>query len=480
MVFLTWSDFIMNRKFFRRDVGEDGYSLVELTAATAGILALTTGGFTVYNNISSENQIKALDTAASNGYSEALNVMTGFEHEGDDVDTVIQAKLNSLNNATDEYHLSYTLEGGIQENLCVTAIANGSWEVDDYVAESGSCADITPEENIEPEEENGESLSWIRQGHGMSHNHIVEQSDLGFLMLSRTSIEFTPNIKNVKYGWTNGINWNDKTDDRLDAKWWQDTAISDEGRIVAVSSGNGNQWVSDPSHIFYTDSDNPLELHSSDSHISDYINSVTYGHDRFVASSRGNSIHTSYNGESWIEVDPPLSDRMRCTSSSDMTNVVATNNGFIRIDCNGNMVHSNDGLEWEEHGSIPEEDFKLGAAHHDNGKLIALNNNASNVAVSEDNGHNWEIHDIPVEDADWNAIEYGNGHYVAVGENSSLGTGEYGGFIISSKNGEDWSLEEFEGSTDIWYDIAFNEDNGQFAVTSVGNNAVALGKVIEE
>lgn len=57
----------MKRKFFRREIGEDGYSLVEFTAATAGVLALTAGvGYSVYSNIVEKNIEQEFQKVARN------------------------------------------------------------------------------------------------------------------------------------------------------------------------------------------------------------------------------------------------------------------------------------------------------------------------------------------------------------------------------------------------------------------------------
>lgn len=157
MVFLTWSDFIMSRKFFRREVGEDGYSLVELTAATAGVLALTAGGgYLVYSNIVENNEQQVLQTAASNGYSEALNVMTGFEYDGDDTISVIDEKLNTLSEEQDYRLVS---DGIDASSLCVIATTedwvDGDTDPQNYAA-SGACGD--PEEVSQIVDENTEDV----------------------------------------------------------------------------------------------------------------------------------------------------------------------------------------------------------------------------------------------------------------------------------------------------------------------------------
>lgn len=130
----------------RRPIGkeDDGYSLVELTAATAGVLALTAGAsYFVYNNVVEDNQQKALETAAATGYSKALDAMTSFAYDTDEeTDEAITARLANM--STNDYTLDYA--GDDADSLCVFATP-GDWVVGEgdpsYYAASGSCSNAS-------------------------------------------------------------------------------------------------------------------------------------------------------------------------------------------------------------------------------------------------------------------------------------------------------------------------------------------------
>lgn len=132
---------------------QDGYTLLEVVATTSGVLALTAGaGFMIHNTVQESQYEKMLESAASVGYTEALDLMTGFQYDApEDVADAITAELASL--STEDYTLDY--KGSDANSLCVFATPKdwviGEDDLEHYAA-SGACGE--PEEVVETIVEN--------------------------------------------------------------------------------------------------------------------------------------------------------------------------------------------------------------------------------------------------------------------------------------------------------------------------------------
>lgn len=132
---------------------EQGLSLLEVVTTTAGVVVLAASvGYFTYQHTTEKSYQEGLHAASAVAYTEALDIMTGFEHiDAEEIDEAITAQLTSM--STDEYTLGY--EGTDASSLCVFA-TSPEWDTDDYIAANGACGD--EEELVRIVDENVEDV----------------------------------------------------------------------------------------------------------------------------------------------------------------------------------------------------------------------------------------------------------------------------------------------------------------------------------
>lgn len=222
---------------------------------------------------------------------------------------------------------------------------------------------------------------------------------------------------------TNGENWSTVKTEGM--KGWYDIAYGN-GKFVVVGSSSGSYATSS------TDGENWSNIINFNDNIG--LMKIVFGNGKFVVISKSSYVDrspiiSSADGINWNtysfniggDYDTPL-------------DIVYANGIFLIIGSSGNrgfIITSTDGFSW----STPTYniDSSLLYIAYGNGKFVA-GNQKGDISISTD-GKSWSslkrVYDIQISN-----IVYANGKFVILGTQFNP---VYGGFILTSIDGENWS-----------------------------------------
>jgi photosystem II stability/assembly factor-like uncharacterized protein len=172
-----------------------------------------------------------------------------------------------------------------------------------------------------------------------------------------------------------------------------------------------------------------------------------------VAAGRDGVIkYSTDGGSSWLIALSP--------TQNDIDTISATQNGFVAIAEQGEVLSSTDGIYWNSlfSGSIEGHVTSTGLSSGSNCLVFTYFKYAYK---SVDGGVNWIKNEITDQSISFNDIEYANGSFIAVGDSGRIS--------ISRDQGNTWSSMESSVSADL-RSIAYS--NGRWVAT--GSNGVIL------
>jgi prepilin-type N-terminal cleavage/methylation domain-containing protein len=113
----------------KRDRGEEGFSLLEMTIATAIVLTLTTAaGVITFGTFEHNQKEQAVNAAVQVGYAASVNAITDF-----DEDTTVESSLVGVG---DDKITFITLNAEDKDTFCL----QGHWFEDmKYMSQAGNC-----------------------------------------------------------------------------------------------------------------------------------------------------------------------------------------------------------------------------------------------------------------------------------------------------------------------------------------------------
>ncbi len=177
---------------------------------------------------------------------------------------------------------------------------------------------------------------------------------------------------------------------------------------------------------------------------------ITYGSGKYVAVGIGTILY-SYDGIAWVSANSPTPDFLiDVTFAGDRFLAVGGTGDGTRYD----ILTSFNGVDW----SIESENsIFLNGVAYGNGTYVIVGEMATGVLTSK-NGIDWKRTD-PVQ-ADYREIIFAeNGTFVAVG---------CGGIIITSTDGEDWTVSS--ANDNCLFGVAYG--NEAFVAVSASTGAI--------
>lgn len=205
-----------------------------------------------------------------------------------------------------------------------------------------------------------------------------------------------------------------------DGVTWTNNSPSIEGESLAIASGDGKYVVVGRDGLIISSTDG-INWTQQSSETNENLISITYGNGQFVAVGTREVILTSTDGVSWTQ-------RHKETPPADYIRSVVYNNDIFVAGSNNYMWYSHNGVEWNK-GDNLGIGGQNGAIVWDGNRFVASLLNGD-IGISTD-GVAWSTISTGIEEITSSILSYGN--------NIALMESNTPNLWFSTDNGDSWT-----------------------------------------